>query len=83
VRLQARRFVDLRRGLVDPRRNHDHARCAGYINQRPNGQLEYLFSDAMFNEICGGKGTALRLKDELTRLMQLFDEFAHGWAGFG
>ena len=65
MRLQARRFVDLRRGLVDPRRNHDHARCAGYINQRPNGPLEYLFSDAMFNEICGGKGTALRLKDEL------------------
>ena len=65
VRLQARRFVDLRRGLVDPRRNHDHARCAGYINQRPNGPLEYLFSDAMFNEICGGKGAALRLKDEL------------------
>jgi hypothetical protein len=71
VRLQARRFVDLRRGLVDPTGNHDHARCLGYINQRPNGPLEYLFSDTTFNEICGGKAAALRLKDELISLSVL------------
>jgi len=64
VHVQERRFVDLRRGLVDPTGNHDHARCVGYINQRP-GPLEYLFSDTTFNEICGGKAAALRLKDEL------------------
>jgi hypothetical protein len=65
LRLHARRFVDLRRGLVDPKSNHEHASCAGYINQRPNGPLEYLLSDTTFNEICGGKAAALRLKDEL------------------
>jgi hypothetical protein len=25
----------------------------------------------------------LRHRERLARLMQLFDEFAHGWAGFG
>jgi hypothetical protein len=71
VRDEASRFVDLRQGLVDPTEEHVHEKCAGYVNRRPDGTLEYLFSDAKFNEICGGKGPALRLKDELSRSLAL------------
>ena len=74
VRDDAHRFVDLRRGLVDPTEEHHHPTCPGYINERLNGRLEYLFSDAKFNEVCGGKGPALRLKDELMRLGALLPD---------
>ena len=67
VRDEAWRFVDLRQGLVDPTEEHVHATCPGYVNRHPDATLEYLFSDAKFSEICGGKGPALRLKAELMR----------------
>jgi hypothetical protein len=67
VRDEAQGFVDLRRRLVRPTADHDHASCPGYVNQRPDGTLEYLFSETKFNEICGGKGPALRLKTDLKR----------------
>jgi putative DNA primase/helicase len=65
VRDYVGRFVDLRRGLVDPTEEHDHTSCPGYVNSRSDGTVEYLFSDASFTEICGGNGPALRLKAEL------------------
>jgi hypothetical protein len=74
VRDEAHRFVDLRQGLVDPTEQHDHSKCPGYNNRRLDGTLEHLFSDAKFNEICGGKGPALRLKEELMRLGALLPD---------
>ena len=74
VRDEAHHFVDLRQGLVDPTEDHDHASCPGYINRRLDGTPEYLFSDAKFNEIAGGNGPALRLKDELMRLGALLPD---------
>jgi Domain of unknown function (DUF927) len=74
LRDEAHRLVDLRQGLVDPTENHDHALCPGYINRRLDGTLECLFSDAKFTEIAGGKGPALRLKDELMRLGALLPD---------
>ena len=37
----------------------------------------------MFEDIVAPNGTIAAMSSELARLMQRFDEFAHGWAGFG
>jgi len=58
-------FVDLRDGPVGPDERHDHDTCDGYINDGPDGTLEYLFSEAKLREVCGGKTGALRVKAQL------------------
>jgi hypothetical protein len=58
-------FIDLREGLVRPGEGHDHDACDGYINEGPDGTLEYLFSEAKLREVCGGKAGALRAKAQL------------------
>jgi putative DNA primase/helicase len=58
-------FVDLRDGLIGPDEDHDHDTCDGYVNEGPEGTLEYLFSEAKLREVCGGKAGALRVKARL------------------
>jgi len=58
-------FVDLRDGLIGPDEDHDHDSCDGYVNEGPDGTLEYLFSEAKLREVCGGKAGALRAKAQL------------------
>ena len=58
-------FVDLRDGLIGPDEDHDHDSCDGYVNERPDGTLEFLFSEAKLREVCGGKAGALRTKAQL------------------
>jgi hypothetical protein len=65
VRDRSGSFVDLRDGLVGPGEDHDHASCDGYVNEGPDGSLEYLFSEAKLREVCGSKAGALRVKGQL------------------
>ncbi|HKI15467.1 MAG TPA: DUF927 domain-containing protein, partial [Roseiarcus sp.] len=65
VRDRGGSFVDLRDGLIGPDEDHDHDGCDGYVNQRDDGTLEYLFSEAKVQEVCGGKAGALRVKAQL------------------
>ena len=58
-------FVDLRDGLIQPDEDYDHDTCDGYVNEGPDGTLEYLFSEAKLREVCGGKAGALRAKAQL------------------
>jgi len=65
VRDRGGSFVDLRDGLIGPDEDHDHDTCDGYVNEGPDGTLEYLFSEAKLREVCGGKAGALRVKAQL------------------
>jgi hypothetical protein len=58
-------FVDLQNGLIGPDEDHDHDACDGYVNERPDGTLEFLFSEAKVQEVCGGKAGALQAKAQL------------------
>jgi putative DNA primase/helicase len=58
-------FVDLQNGLIGPDEDHDHNTCDGYVNERPDGTLEFLFSEAKVQEVCGGKAGALQAKAQL------------------
>jgi len=65
VRDRGGSFVDLRDGLIGPDEDHDHDSCDGYVNERSDGTLEYLFSEAKVREVCGGKAGALEVKARL------------------
>ena len=65
VRENCSRFVDLRRGGIEDISTHDHRACPGYIHQREDGGLEYLFSDRRFEQVVGGAAAAKRLKTDL------------------
>jgi hypothetical protein len=65
VRDRGGSFVDLRDGFIEPGGDHDHDTCDGYVNEGPDGPLEYLFSEAKLREVCGGKAGALRVKAQL------------------
>jgi hypothetical protein len=60
-----RAFVDLRRGLIPTGGAHVHAACEGYVNFSHSDVLEFLFSEAKLQAICGGKGPAVRVKQQL------------------
>jgi hypothetical protein len=55
VRRHRREFVDLRKGLVGRSADHDHDACVGYVNNAPDGSIEFLFSNNKLREICGSE----------------------------
>ena len=59
-----------RQGVVDLAQHRDHS---GLLGQDAGEKVGERWS-FLFGPLRG---------EDLARLMQLFDEFAHGWAGFG
>lgn len=59
------KFIDLRRGLIDPRSGHDHNASLGYINRGSDGSTELLFTNTVLLRQCGGHPQVQRLKKEL------------------
>ncbi len=66
VRQHRAKFVDLttEENFSTPSRDALKA-CRGYLYKHPDGQLEYLFSNEMFESIVGGSAAAKALKGEL------------------
>ena len=62
-----RSFIDLRDGLLDPKSEHNHLSCPGYINQGNDGTLELLFPYQRLERICHGRGRVYILRSELRR----------------
>ncbi len=75
VRAHRREFVDLRKGLVGRSADHDHDACVGYVNEAPDGTVEFLVSNDKLREICGSEKALRRLKQDLrSKGMLLVDE---------
>jgi hypothetical protein len=66
VRAHRREFVDLRKGLVGRPASHKHSTCVGYVNNAPDGSIEFLFSNGKLREICGSRAALLQLKQKLS-----------------
>jgi hypothetical protein len=66
--LKARKhqFVDVRRSDTRLPRDHNHARCFGYIGEH-EGRREWWLTDNRFRGIAGGKNEAIALKRDLNR----------------
>src|SRR5271166_450618 len=59
------KFVDLRKGLIDPNSGHCHNSCVGYVNRGSDGSTELLFTNDFLLKLCGGFAEVQRLKREL------------------
>jgi putative DNA primase/helicase len=71
-------FVDLRKGLIPRNTSHKHESCPGYFNQRPDGSVELLFSNAILNQLCGGFSGVKRLKSQLSKSGHLISDSNRG-----
>jgi hypothetical protein len=66
VRAHRREFIDLRKGLVARPASHKHSTCVGYVNNAPDGSIEFLFSNNKLLDICGSRAALLQLKQKLS-----------------
>jgi hypothetical protein len=72
VRANNHFFVDIRHGKVVADGKHDHDRCPGYLSEL-DSEPEYFFSEAMWRDVCGGRGGAALAKTKLRESGMLND----------